>query len=164
MSQREGVLITIQMSDTDTDLNATDNNAVDDNTVNEKTQESSKGVNSDTSIGNGGDGSVTYDQFKELLLCDSLDEVNVCALKLIELLSIGKLDKGATASAENYKSRNERWFNQKQKNPSKDDVTDGIEDLYIQCGRLIQVRCKRGSADTVECYRVLDFFTKYYNK
>ena len=78
----------------------------------------------------------------------------------MELLSPGKLDKGATASAEKYKSRNERWFNQKQKNPLKEEVTDGIEDLYIKCNSLIQVRCKRGSDETVECYRVLDFLTK----
>ena len=56
------------------------------------------------------------------------------------------------------------WLNQKQKKPSKYEVTDGIEDIYIQRDGLIQVRGKRGSADTVEFYRVLDFFTKYNNK
>ena len=87
----------IKKSDVDTDFNATDNNSVEDDTVNDKTRDSSKGVNSDTSIYNGVDISVVYDQFKELLICDSLDEVNVCALKLMELLSLVKLDKGATA-------------------------------------------------------------------
>ena len=33
-------------------------------------------------------GRFAYDQFKELLICDYLDEVNVCALKLMELLSL----------------------------------------------------------------------------
>ena len=61
------------------------------------------------------------------------------------------MDKGATASAAKYKSRNEIWFNQKKKKPSKEEVTDGIEDIYIQSDNLIQVRGKRGSADTVEC-------------
>ena len=97
----------------DTYLNATDNNSVDGDTVNDKTQESIKVVNYDNYIDNGVDGSVVYDQFKYLLICDSLDEVNVCDLKLMELLSHGKTDKGATASAENHKSSNERWFNQK---------------------------------------------------
>ena len=96
----------INKSEVDTYLNATDNNAVEEDNLNEKKQESSKGVNSDTSIDNGVDGSITYDQFKELLICDSLDEVNVCALKLMELLSLGKLDQGATASAEKNKSKN----------------------------------------------------------
>ena len=58
-------------------------------------------MNDEISIDNGVDGSVAYDQFKELLICDSLDEVNVCALKLLKLLSLGKLDKGATASTAN---------------------------------------------------------------
>ena len=103
----------------DTYLNATDNIFVEEDTVNDNTKESSNSVNSNTCIGNGVYGSVAYDQLKELLICDSIDEVDVCALKLMELLSLGKLDKGATASVEKYKSRNETWFNQKQKNPSK---------------------------------------------
>ena len=85
-------------------------------------------VNYDTSVDNGVDGSATYDQFKGLFICD---EVNVCALKIMELLSLGKLDKGATASVAKYRSSNEMWFNQKQKKPSKYEVTDGIEDIYI---------------------------------
>ena len=56
------------------------------------------------------------------------------------------------------------WFNQKQKKPSKEEVTDVIEDIYIRSNSLIHVRCKRGSAETVECYWVLAFFTKYYIK
>ena len=90
----------IKKSEVDTYLNTIDNNDVEEDTVNENTQESSKGVDSDTSVDNGVGGSVTYDQFKKLLICDSLYEMNVCALKLMELLSLGKLDKGATASAE----------------------------------------------------------------
>ena len=82
----------------------------------------------------------------------------------MELLYLGKMDNGATASAAKYKSRNERWSNQKQKNPSTEEVTDVIEDLYTWRDSLIQVRFKRGSADTVQCYRVLAFFTHYYNK
>ena len=110
----------IKKSEVDTDLNATDNIFVEEDTINDKTQESSKGVNSDTSIGNCVDGSVAYNQFKELLICDSLDEVNICTLKLTKLLSLGIMDKGAIASEAKYKSRNERWFNQNQKDPSKD--------------------------------------------
>ena len=56
------------------------------------------------------------------------------------------------------------WFNQKQKKPLNKQVTDGIEYLYTRSNNLIQVRCNRGSDETVECYRVLAFFTKYYNK
>ena len=122
----------IKKSEVDTDLNVTDNIGVEEDSLNDKTQESSKGVNSDTFIGNGVDGSVVYDHFKELLICDSLDEVNLCSLKLMELLSLGLMDKGETYSSAKYKYRNERWFNQKQKNQSNAEVTDGIEDIYIQ--------------------------------
>ena len=75
-------------------------------------------MSSDTSIDIFIYGSVVYNQFKELLIFDSLDEVNVCALKMMELLFLVKMDNGATASAAKYKSRNERWFNQKQQKPS----------------------------------------------
>ena len=84
----ENHLQKIKKSDVDTDLNATDKIVIEEDTVNDKTQDSSKGVNSDTSVGNGVYGSFTYDQFKEFFICDSLDEVNVCALKLMELLSL----------------------------------------------------------------------------
>ena len=104
-----------------------------------------------TYIDHGVYGSVAYDQFKELLIGKSLHQLNVCAIELMELFYIGKQDKGATAYAAQYKSRNEIWFNQKKKKPSKEEVTDGIEDIYIQSDGLIQVRGKRGSADTVEC-------------
>ena len=126
-------------------------NTVEEDTVKKKTQESSKSVNSYTSIDNGVYGSVAYYKFNGLLIYDSLDEVNVCALKPMELLSLGKMDKGATYSAAKYKSMNERWFNQKHNNPSTEEVTDNIEDLYTQRDSLIQVRCNRGSAETVKC-------------
>ena len=141
----------INKSEVDTYLNATDNNAVEEDNVNYKTQESSEGVNSETYIDNGVDGSFAYDQFKELFICNSLHQLNVCAIELMELFYLGKQDKGETDYAAKYKSRNEIWFNQKKKKPSKEEVTDGIEDIYIQCDGLIQVRGKRGSADTVEC-------------
>ena len=88
----------IKKSEVDKYLNATDKNYVEEDNVNYRTQDSSKGVNFDTSIDNGVDSGVAYDQFIELLICEYLDEVNVWALKLMELLSIDKLDKFATDS------------------------------------------------------------------
>ena len=73
------------------------------------------------------------------------------------------MDKGATSSETNYKSKNGRWFNKNQTKPYNEEVTDGIEDLYNNSNSLMYVRCKRGSAETVECYQVLALFTKYYN-
>ena len=76
------------------------------------------------------------------------------------LLSLGKLDKGAAASPENYITRNERWFNHKQKNPLKEEVNGGIEYLYFWHDILIQVRYKHGSDEAVACYWMLGFVTK----
>ena len=59
---------------------------------------------------------------------------------------------------------NERWFNQNWNKPYKEEVTDGVEDLFIWRNILIQVRCKSGLSETVKCYQVLAFFTKYYNR
>ena len=56
----------IKNFEVDTDLNAKGNIFVEEDTVNDRTQESFKGVNYDTSIGNGVDGSIVYDQYKEL--------------------------------------------------------------------------------------------------
>ena len=58
------------------------------------------------------------------------------------------MDKGTTYYTEKFKSMNERWFNQKQKNKSKELLTDGNEDLSIQRNMLIQGKHKRVSADT----------------
>eukprot|EP00957_Ditylum_brightwellii_P082176 6248582-Ditylum_brightwellii.AAC.1 len=82
----------------------------------------------------------------------------------MELLSLGKLDKGATTSTTKFMLRNERWFNRKQKKPLKEGSKDVNNGLYIQHDSLIQVKCKCGSVKTVEFYHVLALFTKYYNK
>ena len=95
----ENHLHKIKKSEADTDLNSTEKNAVEEDNVNEKTHI----VNYDTYIDNCVDGSVAYDQLKELLICDSLYEVNVCALKLMELLSLDKMDNGATSFEAKYK-------------------------------------------------------------
>eukprot|EP00957_Ditylum_brightwellii_P023603 1781534-Ditylum_brightwellii.AAC.1 len=82
----------------------------------------------------------------------------------MELLSLGKLDKGAATSASKVMLRNEMWFNKKQKKPLKKEPKDVNNGFYIQPDSLIQVKCKHRSFATVEFYHVLAFFTKYYNK
>eukprot|EP00957_Ditylum_brightwellii_P131075 9997870-Ditylum_brightwellii.AAC.1 len=111
-------LITINDNDNHLDKNAANDN-LDENAENEdRTQEHSNN-GSYTLFDNGVDGSDTYQQFKELLCRNSLHDMNVCSLKLMELLFLGKLDKGATTPALKFMSRNKRWFNKKQKKPLK---------------------------------------------
>ena len=101
--------------------------------------------------------------FKSLLVCDDIKSVCSRALNLVELLQLGKMEKGALTTASKYNSRNGRWFSQK---PKKDSLVEdsGDADLYIERDSLIQVACKRGKSEVVENYRVLAFFTKYHNK
>eukprot|EP00957_Ditylum_brightwellii_P129075 9845623-Ditylum_brightwellii.AAC.1 len=96
-------------SGTDTDLITMNDNDHDENTANDNHDENAESQDraheplnndgSDTSSDNGVDGSGAYQQFKELLCCDSLHDINACSLKLMEPPSLEKLDKGATTSA-----------------------------------------------------------------
>ena len=65
-----------------------------------------------------------------------------------------------------FKSRNERWFNQRKTKTINDKEGNIIckDSLYIQRDSLIQIRCKQGKSESIENYRVLAFFTKTYNK
>ena len=110
-----------------------------------------------------GASSDAYDMFKSLLGCGDITSVCDWALNLVELLQLGKMEKGALTAASKYNSRNGRWFGQK---PKKDSLVEdgGDADLYIERDSMIQLTCKRGNTEAIENYRVLAFFTKYYNK
>ena len=102
------------------------------------------------------------DMFKSLLGCDDVTSVCGCACNLVELLQLGKMEKGALTTASKCNSRNGCWFGQKQKKDSS--VEDGSDaDLHIKRDSLIQLTCKHGKSEAVENYRVLAFFT-HHNK
>ena len=117
----------------------------------------------------GGDSRGAFDCFKELLRCNDIGNVQSTAFDLVQLLQLGKLEKGSLSSASKYNSRNGRWFSQKASS-SVSDVAASMGDEENDSGRfvvrdsLVQMKCKRGRSETIECYRVLAFFTKYYNK
>ena len=69
------------------------------------------------------------------------------------------------SSAGHFQSRNGRWFSQKKKLDESDgNAASNDALLCIQWDSLIQMKCKRGNAESVENYRVLGLFSKYYNK
>ena len=71
------------------------------------------------------------------------------------------------SSAAKFKSRDQRWFtvNNKKKVFDVDDKTVSDTNLYIQHDIQIKLPCTRGKAQaSIEKYRVLAIFTKYYNK
>jgi hypothetical protein len=110
-----------------------------------------------------------YISFKALVMCRDMSNVGKSAFKFIQLLQLGKCEKGALTSSSKYNSRNGRWFSQKASSGGCD--ADGVTgeggadgELYIMRDSLIQLKCKRGKSESVESYRVLAFFSKYYNK
>ena len=109
--------------------------------------------------------SSTFDHFKRLLRCSDIAIIPDCALDLIKLVDLGKLEKGAVSLAAHFKSRNGRWFSQKKRAGETANVDEESDaPICIQQDSLMQVECKRGRAVSVENYQVLALFGKYYNK
>jgi hypothetical protein len=109
-----------------------------------------------------GDSVNAFDYFKAMMRCDDIGDIAACALKLVQLVQLGKLEKGALTSDGHFNSRNGRWFGKKKKATS---VSVGEEaELFIRRNSLIQLNCMRGKSESVEHYRVLALFSKFYNK
>ena len=104
--------------------------------------------------------------------CNYIGNVSQCALDLVQLLQLGRLEKGAITNSAQYNSRNGRWFSQKATAeidnafPALEDGEDtGVEDvMFIKHDSLVRLNYKRGKTMSPEYYRVLGFFSKYYNK
>jgi hypothetical protein len=108
---------------------------------------------------------------KEMLSSSCPEDVRKTCLKVMELLDLGRLEKGSLLFDTKQKSFQQRWMGSKvRRNPMKPvgDVDQGgkeVEDeIFIERDTLIQLYCNRGGAVTVENYRVLCPFAKYYNK
>ena len=137
--------------------------------------ENSEGGNVDaannTPLYDGGDTSDTFKQFKEMIgTSESLDQVVQHAHKLMGCLNLGKREADSLTMETKSKSRNERWFTSKEKSSSGQDGgtvpedTSADNNTYIRRDSLIKLNCKRGKVETVEYYRVLAIFKKFYNK
>ena len=65
------------------------------------------------------------------------------------------------------KSFQQRWFQVKPAPTKPHMIDDGDsndeEDLYIERDTLIKFYCKQGNTTTIENYRIICPFTKYYN-
>ena len=98
-----------------------------------------------------------YVHSKELLRREDIDHVCRAALGVVELLQLGKLEKGAASTSSKYKSRNERWFNQKVASGSTEagNENDNEVEVYIERDGLVQMNCKCGKTVLVEKYGVL---------
>jgi hypothetical protein len=105
-------------------------------------------------------------EFKAMLQCEKIDNIGSHALKIMELLQLGKIEKGAMSMEGKYKSLNARWFG--CKHSKKSTPGDGKEAAAGRClisrDTLVKFRVKRGKKESVECFRVLGIFSKHYNK
>lgn len=84
------------------------------------------------------------------------------ALKMMELMQLGKLEKGALSMDGKFKSLAALWFGTKKKEATM--VAKGNDDAYIRRDSLITFKCIRGKSESIEYYRVLGIFSKHYNK
>lgn len=149
--------------DNDDDVEEEDNN----------TNGSSEATETFVAGAGGSIGADTFHKCMELLGSDVIDKVALTAQALIELLDLRKLDKGAVSSEGKFKSLRERWFKAKViESPNggsdnvnvNDDQQKTHQTKHIQRNSLITLKCIRGGKETIQYFRVLSFFGKYYNK
>ena len=65
-------------------------------------------------------------EFKLMLQCEKIEEIGVHALKIMELLQLGKMEKGSITSDGRYRSLNARWFGCKVKKSSDPNSSEGV--------------------------------------
>ena len=87
-------------------------------------------------------------------------------MKVIELMQLGKVEKGSLTPDGKFGSLQARWFSSKPKNvgPSKPSTKEQSDGVYIRRDTLVTLNCQRGGTISVEYYRVLALFSKHYNK
>ena len=116
-------------------------------------------------------GKTTLDYFMLLLETDQLSSVGLSALKLIEVLQLGKLDKGAesTSGVGKFNSLTGRWFSAKKVGTGGNQTTNLEEEAspVIKIGRnsIITLNAKnRDKVVSEQDYRVLGIYHKHNNK
>eukprot|EP00956_Cyclotella_meneghiniana_P031379 scaffold82280_cov71-Cyclotella_meneghiniana.AAC.1 len=90
-------------------------------------------------------------EFKLMLQCEKIEEIGVHALKIMELLQLGKMEKGSITS-------------DGRSHQIQTVVRAWAEKTMIKRDTLVKFRATRGKNESVECYRVLAIFSKHYNK
>jgi hypothetical protein len=89
---------------------------------------------------------------------------------LMAMVDLSKNERGSISLDGKAKSLQQRWFGMKKSMTVSSDGNDegGIDSCecvrYLERNSLISLKCKRGRFESIEMYRVLGLFTKYYNK
>ena len=116
-------------------------------------------------------GKTTLDFFMMLLQTDRLCDVGMSALNLIELLQLGKLDKGAvsTSGGGKFNSLSGRWFSAKKVSTvTRNENTteeEGRTMIRVRRDSIITLNAKnRDKVVSEQDYRVLGIYHKHSNK
>ena len=82
------------------------------------------------------------------------------------MLHLGKIEKGYVLLQCKYNYLTSQWFRYKHKKNTESKVENGktYNDVCIERDSLITMKYKQGETDTIEYYRVVGIFGKYYNK
>ena len=62
----------------------------------------------------------------------------------MELMQLGRIEKGSLLPNGKYKSQSARWFGTKKKVSSQTDGADVVDGEYIGHDSLVKMKCKRG--------------------
>ena len=98
--------------------------------------------------------------------CSNITSIGFYATKIMELLQLGKIDKGLVSKHGKYTFISSCWFRNKpnKENGYKYNKVQESGDVYIEHAILITTKYKRGKYDSIKFYRVLSIFRIYYNK
>ena len=94
-----------------------------------------------------GDSSESQKMLRDLFGKDSFADISQSALKLTELLELGKIEQGSVSMAASHKSLQARWFGSKGKKKVEVEEQDKPgNDVWIERNTLVELKYKRGGA------------------
>ena len=101
-----------------------------------------------------------------MLGCSNIKSIGLHTMEIMELIQLGKIEKVSVSLQCKYTSLNLRWFRSKHTNNIESRVkkVQKYNDVYIEPDGIIAINFKLGETDSIEYYRVLGIFIKYYNK
>ena len=112
-----------------------------------------------------GNSGAAMKEFKSMIRCHDIQKCLISAQRLMEHLELKRIDRGSTTKDYKVKSLEQQWFSAKEKKVKKSDEMEGDgKDVHIERDSLVQINCKQGKTESLECYQVLAIFTKHYNK
>ena len=92
-----------------------------------------------------GDSSESQKMLRDLFGKDSFADISQSALKLTELLELGKIEQGSVSMAASHKSLQARWFGSKGKKKVEVEEQDKPgNDVWIERNTLVELKYKRG--------------------